>query len=239
MKCILRLILILSLSVPCFAIAQQFPQITIIGEMRKVKHKGELYGNTYLDSIPDKTHLYGMGPVEYLRGEIIILDGKCYKSSVNPDSSIHVEETYNLKAPFFAYSRIAYWKEYRLPKKIRTIPDLEQFLKKLYPSSNQPFMFRLKGRIEEASIHIVNLPAGSTVRSPEDAHKGKVNYELRDEASEILGFFSLTHQTIFTHHDSFLHLHLITDDKTQMGHVDSLLLPKHGMKLYIGWLEKP
>ena len=41
---------------------------------------------------------------------------------------------------------------------------------------NFPFVFKIKGKIEYAIIHIVNLASGSIVKSPKDAHKGQINY---------------------------------------------------------------
>jgi acetolactate decarboxylase len=70
------------------------------------------------------------------------------------------------------------------------------------------------------------------VSSPAEAHQGQVNYSVNDEQVEIIGFFSTEHKTIFTHHDTFLHMHLITADRQQMGHLDEVLLGK-GMKLYL------
>ena len=43
--------------------------------MKNVMWKGELHGNLKLDTISNKTNLYGLGPVEYLAGEILIIDG--------------------------------------------------------------------------------------------------------------------------------------------------------------------
>jgi len=80
----------------------------------------------------------------------------------------------------------------------------------------------LEGKIVEAAIHIQNLPKGSTVSSPKEAHQGQVNYSLENESVEIVGFFSTEHQGVFTHHDSFLHMHLISQDESKMGHIDSL-----------------
>ena len=87
------------------------------------------------------------------------------------------------------------------------------------------------GTVEKASIHVVNLPKGSKVKSPEDAHKGKVNYNLSKKNCEIIGFFSTDHQTIFTHHDTFLHMHLITADRKKMGHLDDVFFKKNTMVL--------
>jgi len=218
----------------CGSKAQQTTNaVKIVGEMKNVMWKGQLYGNIKLDTIANKTNLYGLGPVEYLSGEILIIDGKSYKSTVVSDTTMKVEETYDIKAPFFGYANIAKWKEQTLPDSIQTIQQLEQYLDNVTKSSPRPFLFKLSGTVEQATIHIVNLPKDSKVSSPDEAHKGQKNYKLENEQSEIIGFFSTEHKAIFTHHDTFLHMHLITADRQKMGHLDEVLLKKGTMKLYL------
>lgn len=94
-------------------------------------------------------------------------------------------------------------------------------------------MFKLSGIVDLATIHIVNLPKGSKVSSPDEAHKGQKNYKVKNEQSEIIGFFSTEHKAIFTHHDTFLHMHLITADRQKMGHLDEVVFKKGTMKLYL------
>ena len=208
-------------------------EVKIVGQMKNVMWKGQLYGNINLDTIANRKNLYGLGPVEYLEGEILIIDGKSYKSTVTSDTTMKVEETYNIKAPFFGYSNIAKWTEQTLPDNIQTIQQLETYLDQVTKNSLRPFMFKLSGTVEQATIHIVNLPKGSKVSSPDDAHKGQINYELKNEQAEIIGFFSTDHKAIFTHHDTYLHMHLMTTDKQKMGHLDELLFKKGTMKLYL------
>lgn len=208
-------------------------QVKIVGAMKNVMWKGQLYGNIYLDTISNKQHLYGLGPIEYLTGEILIIDGKSYKSTVLTDTTMKVEETYDIKAPFFGYANIEKWTEQNLPDSVQTNQQLETYLDKITKSSKRPFMFKLTGIVETATIHIVNLPKGSTVSSPDEAHKGQTNFPLENEQVEILGFFSTEHKAIFTHHDTFLHMHLITSDRKKMGHLDPLLLKKGTGKLYL------
>lgn len=208
-------------------------KVTIVGQMKNVMWKGELQGNISLDTIFNKAHLYGLGPVEYLSGEILIIDGKSYRSSVTSDTTMKVEETFNIKAPFFGYTNISKWTERVLPGDIQTIQQLETWLDRITKNSPRPFMFRLSGMVERAIIHIVNLPAGSVVNSPDDAHKGQVNYRINNEQADIIGFFSTEHKAIFTHHDTFLHMHLLTDDRQKMGHLDDVLFKKGAMKLYL------
>jgi len=212
---------------------QMIASVKIVGQMKNVMWKGQLYGTIKLDTIANKSNLYGLGPVEYLTGEILIMDGKSYKSTVSSDTTIKVVETYDLKAPFFSYANISKWKEQVIPDSIQTIEQLEIHLNQLSNNSPRPFMFKVSGTIEQATIHIVNLPSGSKVGSPAEAHLGQRFYKIQKEQAEILGFFSTAHKTIFTHHDTYLHMHLITTDKQKMGHLDKVLFKKGTMILFL------
>ncbi|MBF0695395.1 MAG: acetolactate decarboxylase [Flavobacterium sp.] len=234
MKILTLITLILLLACSCESKSQTFKNdVTIVGAMKNVMWKGELEGNINLDTIANKNHLFGLGPVEYLIGEILIVDGKSYRSTVVSETEMKVEETYNIKAPFFGYANIANWKQQNLPKRIRTIKDLEQYLDEISNSSSRPFMFKLTGMIDNAKIHIVNLPKGSKVSSPDEAHKGQINYQIENERADIIGFFSKEHKAIFTHHDTFLHMHLITSDRQKMGHLDEVTFRPEVVKLYL------
>lgn len=218
----------------CTIKAQQTSnEVKIIGQMKNVMWKGQLYGTINLDTISNITNLYGLGPVEYLAGEILIMDGKSYKSTVTSDTTMKVEETYEIKAPFFGYANISVWTEQTLPDSVQTIQQLEIFLDNVTKNAPRPFMFKLTGTVEQATIHVVNLPKGSKVSSPDEAHKGQKNYELKNEQSEIIGFFSTEHKAIFTHHDTYLHMHLLTTDRQKMGHLDKVLFKRGTMKLYL------
>jgi acetolactate decarboxylase len=201
--------------------------------MKNVMWKGQLYGTINLDTIANKTHLYGLGPVEYLQGEILILDGVCYKSTVVDDTTMRVEQTFRIQAPFMGYANIASWRAIPLPKNIQTLSQLENYLLQHTKAEERPLMFKISGIVDSASIHIVNLAKGSVVHCPDDAHKGQKNYEINHEKVEILGFFSTDHQTIFTHHDTYLHMHLITHDKSKMGHLDSVKFASGQIILYL------
>jgi acetolactate decarboxylase len=207
--------------------------VQVVGMMRNVMMKGELSGTIDLDTIANKKNLYGLGPVEYLAGEIIILDGVSFVSRVITDSTLEVSTNFQTKAPFFAYANIPEWKEQILPDSVQSIQQLEAYLQQNEGDRNQPFFFRLQGLVKKAAIHVVNLPPGSTVTSLDEAHEGQRNYTLENQKVEILGFYSTKHKAIFTHHDTLLHMHLITTDQKWMGHVDHLELSKGGLTLYL------
>ena len=207
--------------------------VKVVGALKNVMWKGQLYGTIDLDTISNKKHLYGLGPLEYLSGELIIIDGKSYVSSVVNDTTMIVSQTFKAKAPFFVYANVHKWKIQVMPDSVQTIQQLENYLDLQTRTSPRPFAFRLTGIMDTAIIHIVNLPKGSTVNSPEEAHKGQTNFPLSNEAVEIAGFFSTEHQAIFTHHDTYLHMHLITKDQSKMGHFDEGRFKPGTMKLYL------
>ena len=205
----------------------------IIGAMMNIMQKGELFGTIDLDTISDKKHLYGLGPVEYLKGEILIVDGKCFISKVSSRGSIRMKETYKTKAPFFVYENVERWNEISLPDSVCTIPQLESFLDQTTKDHSRPFAFKLTATVDSGDIHIVNLPKGTAVHSPEDVFKYQKQYDLKNEKVTLVGFFSTSHQGIFTHHDTYVHIHLITSDEKKMGHLDKLNLQKGTVKLFI------
>ncbi len=208
-----------------------YSDMIIVGAMKNVMRKGELSSSIDLDTISDKKGLYGLGPESYLTGELLINNGKSYVSKVASDSTMVVEKRFNVSAPFFVYANINEWKEIELPSNITTTQDLEKFINERTIDNKRPFAFKLIGNVYKAIIHVQNLPEGTKVSSPDEAHQGQTNYELKNEETEIVGFFSTKHKGIFTHHDSYLHMHLITKDESKMGHLDELEI--ENMKLYL------
>lgn len=207
--------------------------VKIVGAMMNVMHKGELFGTINLDTISNKKHLYGLGPIEYLKGELLIIDGKSFKSTVAANGSIIMEETFKVKAPFFVYANIDKWKEISIPDSVQTIPQLESFLDQTTKNHSRPFAFRLAATVDNCEIHIVNLPTGKEVHSPEEVHQYQKSYTLKNERAELFGFFSTKHQGVFTHHDTFVHIHLITAGIKKMGHLENLMMKKGTAKLYL------
>ena len=206
--------------------------VVYIGEMKDVMWKGKLEGKVLLDTLNQKEGLYGLGPMEFLRGELVVLNGSSYVATVGSDSGMQVSKTSDVRAPFFVYAFVSDWEKESLPEAVRNLDDLEVYMNTRFEGKASPFAFLLKGYIEQANIHIQNLPKGSKVSSPKEAHQGQVNYSLNNESVEILGFYSTDHKGVFTHHDTNMHLHLMTSDTKKMGHLDKVIL-KNKVAIYL------
>lgn len=203
-----------------------FSNIKTVSAMRNAMWKGELGAKIKLDTIQNKTNLYGIGPLSYLTGEITIANGKSYVSKVTSDSTMLVTETFNVSAPFFVYTNVKKWNSIKIPPSIKSILDIESFLDSISKDIKHPFAFKLSGEVAHAKVHIQNLPEGTKVSSPKEAHQGQTNYSINNTEVEVVGFFSTTHQGVFTHHDSFVHMHLISKDRKTMGHLDDIKINK-------------
>ena len=210
---------------------ETYSDIIIVGAMKNVMWKGELGSSINLDTISNKKGLYGLGPKSYLTGELLINNGTSYVSKATSDSTMTVEKRFDVSAPFLVYANVTEWNEIELAINVKTIQDLEKLINEKTSEFKRPFAFKLIGKVSKAIIHIQNLPEGTKVSSPDEAHQGQVNYELQDKEAEIIGFFSTEHKGVFTHHDSSIHLHLITKDKSKMGHLDEVEI--ENMKLYL------
>lgn len=211
----------------------QTTEVRASGAMRNVMMKGELDATIDLDTIQNKNHLFGLGPADRLQGEIVINDGRSYKSWVSADSSARVDETFHIRAPFFVYANVDRWQEYILPDSVQTITQLDTYLSKVSATRSRPFVFRMRVKLKNAEIHIVNLPTNTKISSPQDANLGRQDFTLQNVDAMLIGFFSTHHKGIFTHHDTNIHVHLITLDESKMGHLDSFKLSNGSVKLYL------
>jgi acetolactate decarboxylase len=206
-----------------------------IGEMRKVMRDGDLSGQVKLEALAKWPHLYALGPLEGLRGEITILDGKAAIATV-ADRKASVGEKFEGKACFLVYAQVPEWREVELPAKgLDKAAYLEsgilRIARKAEIDADKPFPFLLRGRVVKAKWHIVNKTDDAPF-SPKDHDKIKVPFEIEDREVEILGFYSEKHAGIFTHHDSNVHMHLKTADGKLSGHVDSVV-PGEGMRILL------
>lgn len=209
-------------------------KLMVSGALSNVMKKGQLKSTIFLDSISDKKNLYGLGPKHFLTGELLIVDGRSFVSSIDENQEIKMEETFHVKAPFFVYTNVTSWNSEKLPKKITSMQELEQYLVEKSKVYKGPFAFRLKGVFKKINFHIQNLPEGTQVKSHKDAHQGQKKYLRKNVEGEIIGFFSTQHQGVFTHHNQYIHMHFINKNRTEMGHIDELKFSKNSqVKLYL------
>jgi acetolactate decarboxylase len=208
-------------------------QVIPTGAMRRTMWEGQLSGLIALDSIATPG-VFGIGPLEYLQGEITLVDGHCFISRVLPDGVITVEERTDVKAPFFVHAEVAEWNRVELPPKVVDLASLDAFLTERAATRTEPFAFRLRGLVVDVQVHVMNVPPGTTINGPDEAHAHQVLVHDKGNEGTLVGFFSTKHKAVFTHHDTNIHVHYIAWDHSVMGHVDALRFDPSKIVLEVG-----
>ena len=193
--------------------------VKVVGEMKDVMWKGDLKGKIATDSLNSK-ETYGLGPIEFLKGEIVVFEGQSYVSKVVDSISHEVSKVPSVSAPFFVYSSNSDLKIVKFNRENYTLKELEEYVNLVYKDYDQPLLIRIDGVFEDIKLHSVNLPEGKKVSSPDEAHQGLTQYDFKNISGSLIGFFSRHHKAVFTHHDSFVHSHFISDDRKVLGHID-------------------
>ncbi len=202
------------------------------GALRNFMHNGDLSAKASLDTLQNHQHLYALGAVENLKGEIQIFDGQPVISR-EVSGEVSISEDWNHKAALLVWTEVANWSETPITSDVKTYEELEQFVVKVAGDRAQPFPFRLKGTVASLDWHVINWPEDDIEHTHEKHRTSGLYGTLENSAVEILGFYSTEHTGIFTHHTTNMHLHFRTDDGELAGHSDGLLLGQKKMSLYL------
>ena len=213
------------------------PDITvdIHGALKNIMHKGDLSAKINLNDLSGQEHLYALGAVADLKGEVLVLDGKPFISSVEY-RSLQLDTTFNQSATLLVSSSVPSWSSLRIPNHVKSTEELEKYVEEqaaqLGIDVEKPFPFRIKGIAEYVGWHVIDCLDGDTVHS----HQKHVNSGLHgtkyNEELEVLGFYSRHHHRIFTHHTTNMHMHFLSANGYLAGHADDLRLGS-GMVLYL------
>ncbi|MDZ7899287.1 MAG: acetolactate decarboxylase [Arcicella sp.] len=201
--------------------------VNFVGSMSEMG-KDNFAPHISLDSIKNKKHLYALGPLGKMQGEITVVDGKPFGVKVNADGDGIVKKNWKIKAPFFVSSNVKSWQTFEIETAIGSLDELQKKIEEIAQQNNidlaTPFAFKINGKFDNLTTHVV-MPRSSDVEGYQ-TDKKQANFELSNQEGELIGFYSQNHGGIYTHKDSRVHVHFISSDKTQMGHLDKIMITK-------------
>ncbi len=216
----------------CGSVQAQNGTVQHTGAMRNTMFNGQLSALVGMDSVA-APGVYGIGPLAFLRGELLVVDGRCYVATATSDSSMQVVERSDAGAPFFVQQEVHAWRPVALPDGVTDLRSLDGFLTAEFGALQAPFAFRMSGVFRSVQLHLVAVPPGTEVHGPADAHAHNRNYQLNNSDAQAIGFFSTKHHAVFTHHDTNIHVHAMTTDRRMMGHADGLLFDPAQVQLSV------
>jgi len=202
------------------------PEIKVYGALRDVMHKNDISGKVTLNLLGPLEDMVGVGAVEGLEGEITLWGGEAFVSSYT-NNRFALDKSTNVSAALLVVSEVREWTEINVDRAFDSIGDFELWLEKYAEDHGitDPFAFRIVTE-GKAMWHVITPP-----KKGEDHKSAAKNYTF-EGSFQTVGFFSKTHQGVFTHQGGFTHMHFIDDKKQFSGHLDEFNLQK-GITLYL------
>lgn len=194
-------------------------EVNHAGNLRDVMQGKDISAHIDLKELEEIPNLYGVGALENLAGEILILNGNPVISNFK-NALYVVDKSFDYKATLLVYSQVQDWASIVIPNSMNDLGGIIDFMDEIsgpYGLKGKPFPFLIEGVAERADWHVVNGKAGG------NHSESGVNGEIENDRVTIVGFYSKEHQGIFTHANSFIHAHVINEKQTMSGHLDYLL----------------
>lgn len=204
-------------------------KVEYAGALKNMMHKGDISAKAELSELGEIEHLYALGALENLKGEIQIFDSKPYNTIVS-DSMLDFDKSFDKRATLLVYASVSKWRSIAIPDSIVSYQQLESYIAQSAAEHqiemDKPFPFLLEGTPQAFDWHVINWKDGDTDHSHEKHIHSGLHGTINNREVAMLGFYSDSHHAIFTHHTTNMHIHVKTVDNKLAGHVDGLTLGK-------------
>lgn len=210
------------------------------GALMSMMHKGDISAKADLRVLSSQKHLFALGAVENLQGEILVLDGEPIISYVDVDTDglkhLKVDRSFDHRATLLVHAEVPEWSSFPIPDTIVSDEQVEGYVEQLATengiNTDQPFPFLLKGKAAEFNWHVIDWKEGDMKHSHEKHIRSGLYGTGRNMDVEILGFYSSHHHAVFTHHSTNVHMHASVSGGEWAAHVDGLSIAE-GMTLHL------
>jgi acetolactate decarboxylase len=197
------------------------------GALKNAMKKGDLTPKIELSELKNIPHLYALGAVGYLKGEVQIFDSKSYTTFVK-NGKVEFDYTFQRNASLLVYASVPSWKGYKIPDSIKTRKQFEEYIEEKAEEHGldmeKPFPFIIEGEPTLNDWHVIDWDPNEKVHTHQKHVESGVHERMTKTPIKMLGFFSYYHSGVFTHHTTSLHIHFITHDKKIAGHSDNMEL---------------
>jgi acetolactate decarboxylase len=202
-------------------------EIEVHGTLRAIFHDDRTAAAVHLDALLPDPHLYAVGALADLAGEITIVGGTVHLSHpIDDDRAVHeiVAKT-NAGAALLVATSVPAWRDLgALPETIpwSSLDDgLVRFLAEAGLDMSTRIPLLLEGEFDDLHWHVIDgrrLEGGGGSYEQHMAASSKGTFERT--RAVLVGFYSPHDQGIFTHRASRTHLHCVIEDPLVTGHVD-------------------
>jgi alpha-acetolactate decarboxylase len=205
------------------------PDVRVWGALRAIMHEGKT-GPTVSLAEAAGLHVYGVGALSALRGEILLIDGVAF-TSIAQGGGVLVQKSTTETATLLVTAAVTAWKSVPISSPIGA-EDLDDRLEGLARANGldveKAFPLVIDGSLVDVEWHVLDGAAGAPGESHADHMRNAITGKLAATPATVVGFFSKHHEGVFTHMGQRTHFHVMTTDQKLMGHVDRLAVRAGG-----------
>jgi len=202
---------------------------------------GDLRGHVALEPLAALPHLYALGPLEGVRGEVSIFGSDPSIARIEGDA-VATASTWSARACFLVWAQVPRWSEHTPRDPLADLDAIEReavaLARRTGLDPDRPFPFRVEGTAVLVTLHVLDK-RDSLPHDPERHERAKVRRTLSATAVELIGFHSRHHRGVFTPRESNVHVHVRTADGRISGHLETIGLAP-GARLAVpaaGWTQ--
>ncbi len=206
-------------------------EVKVHGNLRQVMHAGTIGAAIELDTLFPGEHVFGVGALADLQGEVTIVDGVAYLSYPDGEEKARTKKLTESSAAvaMLVSAKVTAWQTMETEQEILFVSLDEEIAKMVTAVGldvNKRIPFRIEGEFRDLRWHVIDgsrLPDGSS--SHEDHVKAAVNLTQESGPALLVGFFSKNDGGVFTQMRSHTHIHCVIAEPLSSGHVDHVIVP--------------
>jgi acetolactate decarboxylase len=170
-------------------------------------------------------HLYALGALSELRGEVLILDDRKV-ASYPARQGVRVEQDASAeRATLLVAAQVPAWRRLPIAADISSA-DFDARIGAMAAAAGmdvtKPFPFLIEGRFHDVAWHVLDGESLPPTASHDDRMSAARRGALPSAEGFALGFYSTAHVGIFTHMGRRTHVHGLFPSNGIMGHCDDL-----------------
>ncbi len=209
-----------------------FPdQPQVWGSLRGMMHQGITDAGTSISAAMTGKHMWGVGAVKDLDGEITIMNSSINLAQPVPNSEDAIYQNIaqsDSGVALLVLAEVEHWTSIPIDVDLDSQKALEAFIAKSSQAAgwdqDQILPFRVLGKTSHLQLHVID---GKRLEGAGNSHEEHIATAIKNvwkgTEVEMFGFRSLHHKAIFTHHDTTIHIHGVTADQSS-GHVDEVAI---------------
>ena len=198
--------------------------VQVWGQLRAIMHEGRTEPVVALKEANREAHLYAVGALSGLRGEITVDDGRIWLAySAAGKASTTVSATSDEPAALLVAASVPRWQPVTLAHAIAAADldaEVETAARGAGLATDQAIPVLIDGTLTDLSWHVVGGRPSDAGASHDDHLQSALTGREARVQGKLIGFFSPSAQGVFTHTGQKTHFHVVLADRPLTAHVD-------------------